>query len=80
MENKTLWVKIDERKPETDGKYVVIWANPYSNDEMVIDVAYFMNGHFSQEKAGANYIAFWLENLEAPYLSKEERNKLVVTH
>ena len=32
---------------------------------------------FDNEVSGANYIAFWLDGLEMPYLSIEERNKLV---
>lgn len=74
---KTLWIKTEDRKPDYDGFYIVCYAEPYSRDKMTIDIKYFRGGRFDNEVSGANYIAFWLEGLELPTLSFDERNKLV---
>lgn len=74
----TQWIKLEDMRPEEKGNYIVIWANPYyTKDKMSLGIQYFNGKHFNNEKAGANYIAFWLEDLEMPYLSTEERNKFV---
>ena len=68
----------NERPVENKKVYVVAYANPYYTDSgLTIGLSFFDNNKFDNEIAGANYIAFWLDELEMPYLSKEERNKLV---
>jgi len=74
---EALWVKIEDREPDYDGFYIVCYANPYSKDPMTLDKRYFSNGSFDHQVSGANYIAFWLDGLELPNISFEERNKLV---
>jgi len=73
------WKKLSEERPIEDKKlYVVAYANPYyTNEPLNLDIKYYHNSRFDDEITGANYIAFWLDDLEMPFLSVEERNKLV---
>ena len=74
----TSWIKLEDRKPNENGKYIVCYANPYyTNEPMCIDIKWFSDGFFNDEVSGVNYIAYWLDNLELPELSREERNKRV---
>lgn len=75
-EQAVRWVNLSERRPEEEGWYVVLWATPYSNGDMLITTQGFDGKKFDKETCGTNYIAFWLEDLTLPYLSREERNKL----
>jgi hypothetical protein len=73
------WKKLENERPTENKKfYIVAYANPYYTDSgLTLEKVFFDNGKFDNEVSGANYIAFWLDGLEMPYLSIEERNKLV---
>lgn len=72
------WKKLEDERPTENNKlYIVAYANPYyTNDTLSLDVKYYMNNRFDNEVCGANYIAFWLDGLEMPFLSVEQRNKI----
>jgi hypothetical protein len=71
------WNNYDKLKPLTNGNYLVCWSAPYEK-EMSIKIAYFFNGHFTGEFAGANEILFWMTLPKLPEASVELRSRRVV--
>ena len=65
---------LDEVKPTTKGRYLVIWSNPYEK-EPGYAIEYWANDRFIHQKAGANEVIMWTEFPEFPDISKELRTR-----